>query len=268
MERFNVKCPDHYPMPCNLPLTDKEYLLTDEKYKAFFIFQYENQDDWLEKTLQRYFNKRTWRLYNAGREGGTGTKFCKVCRYALASDFGIASLTPLNFNVFQEIGLMQGLQKQILYLLNPNRLLDELKKWELEKLPFDIDDQIYVKHTDEKSLEDGLDKEIPLIIEKVKFLSGFETEFRNNIIKKYDSLSDDARDALKGFLIEGRTAFSAERQELNAWCEEKKIRGDVIQELRKSGFLIITHMSGGSMVLHFEQIPDRYSKILEEIIWR
>jgi len=48
-------CPDHYPMKCNLSLADKAYLLSPEKYKAFFIFQYKGQDDWLEPTLETYF---------------------------------------------------------------------------------------------------------------------------------------------------------------------------------------------------------------------
>jgi len=122
MERFNRRCPDHFPMKCNLSPADKAYLMTEEKYKGFFIFQYRNQDEWLQPTIDRYFNERTWRLYNAGLEGGTGTKYCNVCRYALAADFGLASLTPLNYNVFQEIGLMHGLQKPVLYLLNPRRL--------------------------------------------------------------------------------------------------------------------------------------------------
>ena len=98
MGKFNFICPDHYPMKCNLSLADKDHLLSPEKYKAFFIFQYRNQDEWLQPTIERYFSERTWRLFNAGKEGGIGTKFCNICRYALASDFGIASLTPLNYN--------------------------------------------------------------------------------------------------------------------------------------------------------------------------
>ena len=96
MEKFDVRCSDHHPMKCNLSKADKDYLMTPEKYKAFFIFQYKKQDEWLQPTLERYFKERTWRLYNAGLEGGIGTKFCNICRYALAADFGIASLIPLN----------------------------------------------------------------------------------------------------------------------------------------------------------------------------
>ena len=79
MANFEIKCPDHYPLPCNLPFTDREYLESEEKYKAFFMLQYEPQDDYLDRTVSKYFNDRNWRLYNAGKEGGTGTKFCKVC---------------------------------------------------------------------------------------------------------------------------------------------------------------------------------------------
>jgi len=269
MERFNVKCPDHYPMKCNLSLADREYLLTREKYKAFFIFQYRNQDEWLEKTLERYFNRRTWKLYNAGKEGGMGTKFCNVCRYALASDFGIASLTPLNFNVFQEIGLMQGLQKQVLYLLNPDRLSGELEKWKLGKLPFDIDDQIYVEHTDEKSLENGLDKNIPLIIDKVRLLSGYETEFRQNLTERSNKLTDDAKEALKKLLLEGQTHFHMlpGAHELQLWRQEYSVSNQEIAELKEKRFIVTVPISGGTKVFYYEHIPDLYRKILPEIIW-
>ena len=64
MGEFNVLCPDHYPMKCNLTKVDKDHLLTPEKYKAFFIFQYRKQDDWLEPTLKRYFGET---LYSNGK---------------------------------------------------------------------------------------------------------------------------------------------------------------------------------------------------------
>ena len=175
MSKFDVICPDHYPMKCNLSPADKDYLMTPEKYKAFFIFQYRDQDVWLQPTIERYFSERTWRLFNAGKEGGMGTKFCNVCRYALAADFGIVSLTPLNHNVFQEIGLMQGLEKPLLYLLNPHHK---------NKLPFDLDDQIYIEHTDEKSLVKGMDNKMTLLLDKLLLLSGFFSDQRELIKSK------------------------------------------------------------------------------------
>jgi hypothetical protein len=169
-------------MKCILSPADKDYLLTSEKYKAFFIFQYKNQDEWLSPTMESYFSNRTWRLFNAGKEAGTGTKFCNICRFALASDFGVVSLTPLNYNVFQEVGLMEGLQKPLLYILNPERLIDNNNK-----LPFDIDDQIYIEHKDKKTLISGLDKNIPLLLDKIQLLSGSESEKRKYIKYKLEA---------------------------------------------------------------------------------
>ncbi len=198
MASFDVKCPDHYPMKCNLSPADKENLVTEEKYKAFYIAQYEGNDEYLEPVLINYFENRTWRLFNAGKEAGSGTKFCKVCRFALASDFGIASLSPLNYNAFQEIGLMQGLQKPLLYLYNPTQLGKE-------KLPFDVDCQIYIKHTSREELEQKLDKEMGPLIDKVELYSEFEKRFRESVQQKVDSLTPDELKLLKLFLIENRS---------------------------------------------------------------
>jgi hypothetical protein len=83
---------------------------------------------------------------------------------------------------------MQGIQKQLLYLLNPERKESELKEKGLDKLPFDIDDQIYIEHTDADSLVKGLDSKIPLILEKVQLLSGVESERRKFIMKKLEKI--------------------------------------------------------------------------------
>jgi len=259
MEKFNVRCPDHYPMKCLLPPTDKDYLMTTEKYKAFFIFQYEEQDDWLEPTINGYFSKRNWRLFNAGREGGTGTKFFKICRFALASDFGIASLTPLNNNVFQEIGLMQGHQKPVLYLLNPERN---------KELPFDMDDQIYIKHNDAASLEEGLSKEMGLFIEKVRLSSGFETAQKELVRNKIDKLSDKGKELLKNLVLEGDLTLSQQR--FDDWVMKTfDCSGDPnpLNELIYVRFVIDEQTSGGSKTIMLRKINDTFSKYLEEILW-
>ena len=258
LENFKVLCPDHYPMKCNLSPADKDYLMTAEKYKAFFIFQYRDQDRWLQPTLEKYFRERTWRLFNAGKEGGTGTKFCNICRYALASDFGIASLTPLNHNVFQEIGLMQGLQKPLLYLLNPNQK---------RKLPFDIDDQIYVEHTDASSLERGFDNKISLILKKVTLLSGFESSQRNLVQKKVDELSDGARNLLQHLILEGNLKLP--QIDFNKFIVEKlRYKQDFLSELRKSRFIVNEEVSGGSKTINYSMTNETYRKHLEEILWQ
>lgn len=48
-------------MRCNLSPADKDYLLSKEKYKAFFIFQYKDQDEWLSPTIENYFNTFSYR---------------------------------------------------------------------------------------------------------------------------------------------------------------------------------------------------------------
>lgn len=260
MDKLNFTCPDHYPMKCNLSQADKDYLLTPEKYKAFFIFQYHGQDVWLQPTIERYFSERTWRLFNAGKEGGTGTKFCNICRYALASDFGIVSLTPLNYNVFQEIGLMQGLNKPLIYLLNPQKKL---------KLPFDIDDQIYVEHFDEKSLIDGINNKMTLLINKLILLTGFETEQRAAIENKLSLLSSEAKELLKRILLEGNLSFRSDKGSgFDLWVNKTKIgKIEHLNELRVNLFIVVESESGGSRTLQFERVNEPYRKYLEEILF-
>jgi hypothetical protein len=260
VSKFDAICADHYPMKCNLSPADKDHLLTGEKYKAFFIFQYNNQDEWLKPTVEHYFGERTWRLFNAGAEGGTGTKFRNVCRYALASDFGIVSLSPLNYNVFQEIGMMQGLQKPLLYLLNPGHKV---------KLPFDIDDQIYVQHTDSESLTAGLDKKMPLLIDKVLLLTGFQSEEKEAIRSKLSNLSLEAVSLLKQFLLEGKFSFrSDETYTLDEWVKTtNKWSIKHLRELEKERFVITDTESGGSRTLEFKRLNEPYRSYLQELLF-
>ncbi|MBC8179737.1 hypothetical protein H8E88_01315 [candidate division KSB1 bacterium] len=263
MERFNIRCPDRYPMKCNLSPADIEYLNTPEKYKGFFIFQYNNQDEWLLNTLEGFFAKRTWRLYNAGNEAGSGTKFCKVCRFALASDFGIVSLTPLNYNVYQEIGLMQGLQKPLLYLCNPERK----KVLPGEKFPFDTDDKIYIEHTDKESLEKGLDKELGLLLEKVKLLTGFESERRERIRIKVAKLNPDAIELLKGFVLEGDFFIPEAELVRHTTINFGKKYEQFVSELVNSNFIVKELGTVGTRKLVYNKFNENYRKDLKEILW-
>jgi len=257
-------CPDHYPMKCTLSPADKAYLMSKEKYKAFFIFQYKNQDKWLEPSIEKFFSERTWKLFNAGKEGGTGTKYCNVCRYALASDFGIVSLTPLNYNVFQEIGLMQGLQKPLLYLLNP----EKKKKIPKEKLPFDIDDQIYVEHTDSQSLEKGLNNKMSLLIDKVILLSGFESAQKKLVQEKINNLSPDAKALLKRIVLEGHVQI--ETDSMVGWVkQELRLKPECVGELRTQRFIVQDRLPTGSRLMYkLDILNEPYRKYLEELIWQ
>ncbi len=264
MERFNIRCPDHYPMKCSLSPADKDYLLTSEKYKAFFIFQYKNQDEWLSSTMESYFNNRTWRLFNAGKEAGTGTKFCNICRFALTSDFGVVSLTPLNYNVFQEVGLIEKKKKPLLYILNPDRLQDENNK-----LPFDIDDQIYIKHKNKETLISGLDKNIPLILDKIQLLSGSESEKRKYIKNKLNKLSGGAREILKVVYFEGTNKFTiTKRNELQEFIERHPHLNIIfLKDLIRDRFIVIEPMSAGTSTSHYHRLNESYIKYLGELLW-
>lgn len=263
MANFDVICPDHYPMKCNLSQADKDYLITKEKIKAFLIFRYSDQDDWIQPALERYFNERTWRLFNAGKEGGTGTKYCNVCRYALSSDFGIVSLTPFSYNVYQEIGLMQGLQKPLIYLLNPEKL--NIKNG--VKLPFDIDDQIYIEHHDAKTLLKGLDNKIQLITDKLILASGFDVSQRGILKDKYNNLSDRAKDLLKRLILEGDPTFLPDDQ-FDQWITgDLQFDSDSIEELRSKRFILSKIVTAGQHYKHITQLNEPYIKYLNEFLW-
>jgi hypothetical protein len=263
MANFDMMCPDHYPMRCNLSHADKDYLLTKEKYKAFLIFQYNDQDEWIQPALEKYFNERTWRLYNAGKEGGTGTKFCNVCRYALASDFGIVSLTPLNYNVHQEIGLMQGFQKPLIYLLNPNHLKSKRGK----NLPFDIDDQIYIEHFDKDSLIEGFNNKISLILEKLIITSGFDFNQRNLIGDKVNKLSPNAKELLKRLILEGDPIYISDDR-FNNWIKDDLgFKIESVSELRLNRFLLSKQILHDRYTTNITQLNEPYLKYLRELLW-
>ena len=263
MGKFNVMCPDHYPMKCNLSPADLDYLETPEKYKVFFIFQYKEQDEWLKPTLERYFGERAWRLFNAGEEAGTGTKFCNVCRYALASDFGIASCTPPNLNAYQEIGLMQGLQKPVLYLVNPKRK----PEFPRGKLPFDIDDQIYIEHTDAQSLESGLDKRMGLLINKLQTISAFQSAQKDLVNSKLDLLTDGAKELLKKIVLEGPFQLSS-HQMLRLIRETYKTESKYLEELKDHMFIVEEYVSWGTRKGTSASLHEPYRKHLEELLWQ
>ena len=63
-------------------------------------------------------------------------------------------------------------------------------------------DQIYIEHKDKSSLIAGLDKKIPLILDKVQLLSGVESERRKSIKIKLEKLSPDAKEILKALVLE------------------------------------------------------------------
>ena len=155
---------------------------------------------------------------------------------------------------------MQGLQKPLLYLLNPERK---------EELPFDIDDQIYIRHTDDESLEDELNKKMPLLIEKVLLLSGFQSEQRNLIQIKLNKLSPDAKELLKRLVLEGHLVFRIdEKDELIEWIQKSlDLEARYIKELLTQRFIVDETMSGGTRTIKIRKLNDHYRKYLEELLF-
>ncbi len=162
---------------------------------------------------------------------------------------------------------MQGLQKPLLYILNPN--------WKRKnKLPFDTDDQIYIEHTDSTSLNAGLDKKMPLLIDKVRLLSGFQSEQQNIIQKKLETLSSGAVSLLKRFLLEGHFSFRTDGlDELDTFVTSALVNdGDWsiiphLRELEAQRFVITETESGGSRTLKFKRLNEVYRPYLQELLF-
>ena len=161
MGNYDAICPIRYPLKCNLLPVEREALEGPGKYTAFFMYQFKDNDPYLKESIRRYFKSPVAHLLDAEELPGTGAKLCKICRLILAADFGVASLTPLNFNVFMEVGMLLGVGKPVLQLVNP-------RICKPQDLPFDLSGEIVVEHTSSEELNDGLHTQVPLFLEKVR----------------------------------------------------------------------------------------------------
>ena len=173
---FDVKCLKNYPLKCNLSEVEKSQLVKSELYKGFLMFQFDGQNEYTIPTTHKFFRTPTYYLFDAKVEAGLGIKICKICRLALASDFGIASMTPLNYNVFFEIGLVEGFGKPVIYLVDKN--YKKNGKSGVDTIPFDLSDQMVIEHSDKEELLSKLEKEIPVFIEKVQLSTIYENTFQ------------------------------------------------------------------------------------------
>lgn len=197
MASYNVTCPIRYPLKCNLSSVEKEQLEGPGKYTAFFMYQFKDNDPYLKESMTRYFKSPLANLLDASELPGTGVKLCKICRLILASDFGIAALTPINPNVFMEVGMLLGFGKPILHLVNPQKCTPK-------NLPFDLSHEIVIEHTSDEQLLQGLEREAPLFIEKVKLQSEFRRKFESSVEEKLQKLTDSEREILIYMLLENR----------------------------------------------------------------
>lgn len=265
MPEFNLRCQLRYPKRCDLPIGEKERLEGPEKYKAFLMYQFDNNDEYLKETLKEYFKTPLYFLYDADDIRGLGVKFCKICKLVQASDFGIAVLSPENENVFMEVGLLVGMGKPCLYVVNESKLKDK----DIKKLPFDISDQIVIKYDSKGKLLSELEKETPIFMMKVQLISGYERALRENIKQRFNRLSPKAKEVLKRFVSLGEIElFRNEANDMLGILLKQPEDGGIMLELQRLKFVNSKYHSSsnrGSQEIY--SIEKAYRPILQELLF-
>lgn len=266
MAEFNLRCQIRYPDRCKLPITEKEMLEGLEKYKAFLMYQFNGNDDYLKDALQEYFKSPLYFLYDADDIRGLGVKFCKICKLVQACDFGIAVLSPENENVFMEVGLLIGMGKPCLYVVNESKLDGK----DIKNLPFDISDQIVIKYDSKEKLLSELEKEVPIFMMKVQLISGYDKALRESIKERLSRLSPDAKKVLKEFISLGEIEIlRGELADLLNLIVKKPEGGNIIIELERMKFVkyrwLQNDHSRGTQEVY--SIESAYRPILQELLF-
>ena len=262
MANFHVICPKSYPNKCNLVFSERKQLEKSEKYKGFFMYQFKDNDAFLYKSISEYFNGPDYYIFNAQFEPGTVIKICKICRLALACDFGIACLSPENYNVFMEIGMIFALGKPCIMIYNK----DKLNCKDPDKLPFDINAFTHIGYSSRDSLLEGLKREMPLFIAKLKTFTDAEKAMQDNIIKRLEKLPKESLMILKKFVAEGKIRFTVnqfiawekENNKEFGWKENATFGGKLIHSF------IIEHRIGGLTRVSLEE---GYRDFLKQFLW-
>ena len=267
MAGFEFTCPLKPPVKCELPASDIDHLEGEEKYKAFFMYQFDEQDDYLVEAIETSFSGPEYRVFNAAKEPATGVKLCKICRLALASNFGIACLSPMNLNVFQEVGLMLGMEKPVLYLVNPN----QLRNGRIKDLPFDLQQEILIVFRTKEELDNGLAREKGQFLKKVQIYTHFVLEFRNSIKERIEQLDEHKLNILKCLAIEGRrislhritnrlnmSGISTEVREVEVGLDQLYARGIIDRA---------TNTQEQPSIMNF-WIPQNFEKVVQDEIFK
>lgn len=252
-----MRCQMRYPKRCELSIMDKERLEGREKYKAFLMYQFDGNDPYLKETVNDYFKSPLYYVYDTDDVRSLGVKFCKICKLAQACDFGIAVLSPENLNVFMEIGLLIGLGKPCIYIVNESKLTSG----DVKKLPFDISDQIVIKYDSKNKLLSELEKEIPVFMMKVQLISGYEKAFREKVIERYRQLTPGVQGILKRFIELGEVELTRyDIKTLLGLDMKQLLSGDAMGELIKFKFITKTNTD-------IYSIEETYRPILEEVLF-
>ena len=267
MASFDFICPLNTPLQCNLPASEAEPLESKEKYKAFFMYQFEDQDDYLVETVETSFSGPDYRVFNAAKEAGTGVKLCKICRLALASNFGIACLSPINPNVFQEVGLMLGTEKPVLYLVNPQRLPSR----RTEDLPFDLQQEIVIEFSSQGELDDGLKREKGQFLKKVQTYSHFVLEFRKSIKEKIEQLDELKLNIVRCLVLEGRPVtlkYIDYRLQLSGVKTNIHLTKTHLGELTQIGLIERAVNNQEQPATPVYSIPQNFEKVVQDEIFK
>jgi len=260
MGNYDAVCPIKYPLKCNLLPVEREALEGPGKYTAFFMYQFKDGDLYLKESIRRYFKSPVAHLLDADELPGTGAKLCKICRLILAADFGVASLTPLNYNVFMEVGMLLGVGKPVLHLVNP-------RICKSEDLPFDLSGEIVIEHTSSEELNNRLHTQVPLFLEKVRLYSEFQRKFRKIVKEKLNKLEDKEKEMLRWLLLENREVEKTVLEQLLGI----KVESNEFRNLLNKGFIMIrterrVNLGNWSTVFWYGIHPN-YRKILEESLF-
>ena len=195
---FEARCPMRYPTRCSLSAAEKAQVSkANEKYSVFLMMPFKADLAAVREAIEACFRRPVYLRLIADEVPAVAVKTCKICRLALAADFGVVLLSPANQNVIFEAGMTIGLQKPVIYLNNPT----------VEppgQLPFDVSDQVYVEFRDPDSLRTNLEGHLPSFLERVVLHRRYDSEFREKVVEKLRKLSDDEFSAVEYILLEQR----------------------------------------------------------------
>lgn len=195
MPGFDFVCPMNYPNRCDLAQTEVDYLQKDEGKKiGFLMYQFRDQDAYLVEVIKNYFEPRNCHILEAKDEPGSGVKICKICRLATTSHFGIGVLSPQNYNVFLEIGLVWGQGKPILFVVDEKRLGHGIK---LKDIAFDVSSHMVITYTGRKYLEGALEREMPIFLEKIKVMGLYQRALVGTIRDELERMKKEDKTYIK-----------------------------------------------------------------------
>lgn len=264
MANFNIVCPKSYPNKCNLVLSERAQLEKKEKFKLFFMHQFEGNDTYLEETINEYFRYPEYYVFNARCEPGLGVKICKICQLALACDFGAACISPENYNVFLEIGMLFTLGKPCIMIYNKEKLNHK----DPSKVPFDISAFTNIPFSSRKTLLDGLKREIPSFIRKLRTFSDAQKDFTDTVVGRLKVLPKESLLILKEFVKEGKRGFNV--SDFLKW-EKEKIQAfgwnyDMVTSSTHKliGSFIMEHGTGSGIRVSLEE---GCREFLEQYLW-